>query len=157
MRITVISDSHRRPDTVRKILEQREDSQHVFFLGDVVPDIEDCCHCFPDKQFFVVSGNCDVFSLYPTSGIEHIAGQKVFYTHGHTFGVKHGIDRLLHHAKTAGCSIVLFGHTHVSQIVYENGVTLVNPGSCAQPREGGASYAVIDITQQGIMPILIKV
>ena len=41
MRITVISDSHKSERTVRGILADREDSKHIFFLGDVTPDIED--------------------------------------------------------------------------------------------------------------------
>ena len=156
MRITVISDSHRRRSAVRKILEQQQASQHVFFLGDVVSDIEDLRMDFPGKQFYIVCGNCDSFSLYPSSGIEVLAGKKIFYTHGHMLGVKHGTERLFAHAKATGCQIALFGHTHVSQIVYEDGVYLVNPGSCAQPRDGAPSYAVIDIMETGIMPIIIR-
>ena len=59
MRITVISDSHRSAGTVRRILAQQVQSRHIFFLGDVTADIEDMNMEFPDKNFFVVSGNCD--------------------------------------------------------------------------------------------------
>ena len=157
MRITVISDSHKSERTVREILEEREDSKHIFFLGDVTPDIEDMNLEFPDKNFYIVSGNCDYFSCHPTSDIATVCGKRIFYTHGHTLGVKHGIERLLETAKQLNCNIALFGHTHTSQILYEDGIYLVNPGSCSQPRDSHKSYAVIDIEENGIMPIIINI
>ncbi len=157
MRITVLSDSHRRGNRVRRILEERQDSDHIFFLGDVVTDIEDLQAKFPAKTFYIVSGNCDPFSLLPSSGIEQLAGRRIFYTHGHVFGVKHGIGQLLHAAKAANCEIALYGHTHIPQIVYEDGLYLVNPGSCGAPRDGKATYAVIDLEPSGIMPILVEI
>ena len=157
MRITVISDSHKSERTVREILEEREDSKHIFFLGDVTPDIEDMNLEFPDKNFYIVSGNCDYFSRHPTSDIAEVCGKRIFYTHGHTLGVKHGTERLLETAKQLNCNIALFGHTHTSQILYEDGIYLVNPGSCSQPRDSHKSYAVIDIEENGIMPIIINI
>ena len=157
MRITVISDSHKSEGTVRGILEDRKDSKHIFFLGDVTPDIEDMNLEYPDKNFYIVSGNCDYFSSFPTSDMETIGGKRIFYTHGHTLGVKHGVERLLETAKQLNCQIALFGHTHASQILYENGIYLVNPGSCSQPRDFHKSYAVIDIEDNGIMPIIINI
>lgn len=157
MRITVISDSHKNERIVRSILSDREDSKHIFFLGDVTPDIEDMNLEFHDKNFYIVSGNCDYFSSYPTSDIVSVGGKRIFYTHGHTLGVKHGTQRLLETAKQLNCQIALFGHTHASQILYENGVYLVNPGSCSQPRDFHKSYAVIDIEEKGIMPIIINI
>ena len=157
MRITVISDSHKSDHTVRRILEEREDSKHIFFLGDVTPDIEDMNLEFPDKNFYIVSGNCDYFSSFPSSDMETIGGKRIFYTHGHTLGVKHGTERLLETAKQLNCNIALFGHTHTSQILYEDGIYLVNPGSCSQPRDSHKSYAVIDIEENGIMPIIINI
>lgn len=157
MRITVISDSHRNERTVRGILADREDSKHIFFLGDITADIEDMNLEFPDKNFYIVSGNCDFCSSYPSSDIETVGGKKIFYTHGHNLGVKHGTERLLDTAKSLNCEIALFGHTHTSQILYEDGIYLVNPGSCSQPRDFHKSYAVIDIEENGIMPIIINI
>lgn len=156
MRITVISDSHRNVRAIRSILDAQPQTRHVFFLGDITADIEDMNIEYPDKCFHIVSGNCDFFSNYPASGIETVGGHKIFYTHGHTLGVKHGTDNLTNTAKLNGCKIALYGHTHVSQILYEDGIYIVNPGSCSEPRSGVPSYAVIDIEQNGIMPIIIN-
>ena len=79
------------------------------------------------------------------------------YTHGHTLSVKYGTQRLIELARQNKCDIALYGHTHTSQILYEEGLYVVNPGSCSSPRDSRASYAVIDIEESGIMPILIEV
>ena len=156
MRIVVISDSHGRTGVIDRILRNQPDAEYVFFLGDRLPDIEDFPILYPDKTFYTVSGNCDPFSNVPSADIQIISGVKIFYTHGHTFSVKYGTQKLLEKAKEIGAKIVLYGHTHISKILYEEGIYIVNPGSCAEPRDFHASYAVIDITDKGIMPIIIN-
>lgn len=157
MRILVISDSHRRTNVIDKILSAQTDAKYVFFLGDNVADIEDFEFLYPDKKFLSVSGNCDYASMIPCVGVENVAGKKILYTHGHTFNVKYGIERLKETARQNCYDIVLYGHTHVSKIVYDEGLYIVNPGSCSSPRNGSRpSYAVIDITEKGIMPIIVE-
>ncbi len=157
MRIVVISDSHKRSDIVEKILYNQPEARAVFFLGDCANDIEDMQYIFPDKSFYILSGNCDYFSTYPSSNMALVAGKKIFYTHGHTLSVKYGVENLLKTAKQNGCDIALYGHTHISNILYEDSVYIVNPGSCSQPRDSKASYAVIDIEKNGIMPIVVEI
>jgi putative phosphoesterase len=45
---------------------------------------------------------------------------------------------------------VIFGHTHVPMIHQADGVTVINPGSCSQPRDQDrrGSYAVLDLEQR---------
>ena len=157
MRILVISDSHRNGRVIEKILYAQPTASHVFFLGDIASDIEDFEYIFPEKRFHILSGNCDYFSTVQTVGVEIIEGVKILYTHGHTFGVKYGVERLKEAAKQNASQIVLYGHTHIPKILYEDGLYIVNPGSCSSPREGiYPTYAVIDITDKGIMPVIIK-
>ncbi len=157
MRIVVISDSHRKYNIVERILRDQPTAHHVFFLGDVLTDIERVRGRFPDRDFHIVAGNCDFMDMTPNFGIEKIDGVGIFYTHGHTVGVKGGTGVLLARAKAAGCKIALYGHTHIARTQYEDGVYLVNPGSCACSREGKNSYAVIDIEKTGILPIIIEI
>lgn len=157
MRIVVISDSHKRTGIIDKILAAQPEAHYVFFLGDNTADIEDFEYLYPDKTFFTVCGNCDFGSILPSVGVEIINGVKILYTHGHTFSVKYGTQRLYEAARQNGCKIALYGHTHISKILYEDGLYIVNPGSCSSPREGRASYAVIDITDQGIFPNIIEI
>ena len=157
MRIVVISDSHRRTGVIDKILSDQSTASHVFFLGDNVSDIEDFEFLYPEKTFHTVCGNCDFYSTVPSVGVEVLEGVRIFYTHGHNYNVKYGTQRLSETAKANCYDIVLYGHTHIAKILYEDGIYIVNPGSCSTPRAGKASYAVIDITKQGIMPIIIEV
>jgi putative phosphoesterase len=45
---------------------------------------------------------------------------------------------------------VIFGHTHVPMLHRANGVTVINPGSCSQPRDQDrrGSHAVLDLEQR---------
>jgi putative phosphoesterase len=45
---------------------------------------------------------------------------------------------------------VIFGHTHVPMIRQVEGVTVINPGSCSQPRDQDrrGSYAILDLEQR---------
>ncbi len=157
MRIVVISDTHGRTDVIDKILSSQPEASHVFFLGDNARDIEDFELLYPEKRFFAVSGNCDYNSFLPNTGVEEVNGIKIFYTHGHTLGVKYTTSNLSLCAKQNNCKIALYGHTHVSKTVYEDGIYIVNPGSASRSREGSNSYAVIDITKTGIMPLIISI
>lgn len=157
MRILVISDSHRKTLALDRILSAQPLAHHVFFLGDNADDLDDFYFLYPDRQFYRVSGNCDFGSVIPSTGTEELAGHRILYTHGHRYGVKSTHGHLLQAAAEKNCDIVLFGHTHVPETVYENGVYLVNPGSCSCPREGVPTYAVIDLTDSGVLPAILKV
>lgn len=157
MRVVVISDSHGHGAVVDKIIRRESRAEAVMFLGDVTTDIEDFVYEYSDKKFYIVSGNCDLWSNYPYSMVADVGKLKIFLTHGHTLGVKAGLGGLIAAAKQSECQIALYGHTHVSNIRYEDGLYIVNPGSCARSRDGGNSYAVIDIRENGILPSIIRI
>ena len=157
MRIIVISDTHGRSALIEKIIEAQPEARHVFFLGDVTRDIEDLQYLYPNHTFYIVSGNCDFASLYKSADSVTLGGKKILFTHGHGYSVKSGIHRLKEWAKLEKADLVLYGHTHVAKTEYADGVLFVNPGSPSSPREGRPSYAVVDIVQGGILPIIINV
>ena len=157
MRIIVISDTHGRTALIEKAIEAQPEAKHIFFLGDLVKDVEDLEFLYPSHIFHIVSGNCDRSSVYPSADSLTLAGRKILFTHGHPYWVKSGIGRLKEWAKAENADLVLFGHTHVAKTEYAAGVLFVNPGSPACPREGRSSYAVIDLEANGIMPIIINI
>ena len=156
MRIIVISDSHGRRSSVDFTLQAHPHAKHVFFLGDNVRDIEAVKEFYTDRIFHIVQGNCDGDTPYPTTDICTIEGVKILFTHGHYHNVKYTTATLQNAAEKSGAQIALYGHTHIAKTEYIGGLYIVNPGSIAHSREGGNSYAVIDITPSGIMPIIIK-
>ncbi|MEE0841046.1 MAG: metallophosphoesterase [Acutalibacteraceae bacterium] len=157
MRILVISDSHRNIHALNTVISRHPDIKHIFFLGDNADDIDGIRDSFKDRIFHVVSGNCDFASTYKGAAIEAVENTRIFYCHGHRQNVKYTLEVLKNTARENNCTLALFGHTHKSICCYDDGVYLVNPGSCSSSREGPNSYAVIDITQKGIMPSILPV
>lgn len=157
MKLLVISDSHKGGEVVDRIIRRQTDAKHIFFLGDHADDIDDLRYVYTDRNFYILSGNCDFFSSYPNVSMEKIAGHSILYAHGHTFGVKEGLNNLCEAAKSRGCDIVLYGHTHIPDITYKDGMYLINPGSCTKPRNSKPTYALIDISEKGIMPSIVEV
>lgn len=157
MRILVLSDSHGRVCRLLDAIDAQKDAKHVFFLGDVLADTDGLSALYPDRTFYFVSGNCDFYSSVPSHRTVTLCGKKIFYTHGHEYGVKSSDAHLLSYAKAVGADIVLYGHTHIPNIRYADGVHLVNPGSVGRGRESGCSYAYIDIVDGGVFAATVKI
>ena len=93
-----------------------------------------------------VRGNCDWNSFFPSKEIFKVCGKTIFVTHGHLYDAKSGLYRITSAAREAGADILLFGHTHMPLTLYEDGLYIMNPGSC---NGYYASYGIIDITDKG--------
>ena len=102
----------------------------AFHLGDCIGDAQDLSSAFPMLDLSYVPGNCDYCTSVPASLLQEAGGVRIFLTHGHLFGVKTGLTRLLLEGKRVGAQLVLFGHTHRPYLAEHDGVWLLNPGSC---------------------------
>ncbi len=152
MRAIVFSDSHGNYDAMEKIFERHKDNADVFiFLGDGERELELIEYVYSEKKIYSVAGNCDWGSDKPDYDIISFGGKNLFITHGSRFGVKENLNILKIYARKNNADIVLFGHTHIAMTEYDDGLYLMNPGSCARPREGLPSYGVLDITEAGIV------
>lgn len=151
MRAIVFSDSHGNYDVLEKIMERHlEDAELFIHLGDGEKEAELLSYVYNNKKIIFVAGNCDWGSEKPTYDLADFGGKKIFLTHGADFGVKYALGPAIAEAKKFGADILLYGHTHVAYVGYEDGLHIMNPGSCARPREGAKSYGIIDITKAGI-------
>ncbi len=157
MRVLVLSDSHGAAGNILSAVEAQNEVRHIFFLGDGLTDLETVEPLFKNKIIHKVAGNCDYAAFGPSTGLEVINSTKIFYTHGHMDFVKGGLSALKTRSAAAAADIVLFGHTHMPCVEYENGVYYVNPGSVGHSRSGKNTYAVIDIEKNGIMPVIINI
>lgn len=151
MIIGVISDTHRHTWVVENAIKKLEGSDLIIHLGDNVQDVKEISKYYKGP-IINVKGNCDFAVDTPSERIEIIAGKKVFITHGHRYDVKYDLSRLRYRALEVEADIVLFGHSHVSKIVYEDGIWFVNPGSPALSRDGFNSVASIEIEKDKINP-----
>ncbi|WP_052446585.1 metallophosphoesterase [Candidatus Soleaferrea massiliensis] len=151
IRILVFSDTHLQIFGMQRAIELHRDVQRVIHLGDCTQDIDDMKALYPDRAFYAVHGNCDLFSNYPSEDSLVVAGRKIVFAHGHLLQVKYGLQKLKKHARQEGADIMLYGHTHVAHTEYDDGLYIMNPGSLSQPRRGRPSYGIIDILEHGIV------
>ena len=151
MRVIVFSDSHGNYDVLEKIMERHKDDGDVFIhLGDGEREFELLTYVYNDKKLLFVSGNCDWGTDKPDYDIIKLDGKTIFFTHGARFGVKGDLNMAKFFARKNEADILLYGHTHIAETSYDDGLYIMNPGSCGKPREGLPSYGIIDITEAGI-------
>lgn len=158
MRVIVISDTHRDFRTLRQIVEKhREDAGLFLHLGDGEREVDDLLALYPNLPLKAVRGNCDFASMLPETETVFAGDVKIFMCHGHTLHVNAGLAPLVSQARNNGCRIALYGHTHRGDTHYDEGIYVMNPGSPSQPRDGRASYGIIDITPSGIMTFRVEI
>lgn len=154
MKILVVSDTHRRDENLKLVIAQTAPIDMLIHLGDAegserfIPEWVN-----PRCYMAMVQGNNDFFSaLKPELEIE-IGGHKVFLTHGHYYGVSMGPEGLADEARSRGCDIAMYGHTHRPFLDQVDGVTVLNPGSLSYPRQEGRrpAYMLIHVDEEGNM------
>lgn len=146
MRIVVLSDSHRAAGTLLDIVELQKDTADLFiFLGDGEDDFDNVLALYPKLKYERVSGNCDWYSTYPLYKEIKAGGKTLFFSHGHPFRVKFGLEDIRCEAKRRQADICLFGHTHNQFTDYCDGIYYMNPGAVCN-----GDYGMIDIVPNGI-------
>jgi hypothetical protein len=155
MRIGVVSDTHRNVSSIELLGEKIKAVDVVIHLGDNVDDISIIKKHFKGK-LINIKGNCDFSVRTPNDLVEDVGGKKIFLTHGHKYSVKENLYKLRYKALETGANIVLYGHTHIAKIDFEEGIWYINPGSASEPRDGARSFAIINIDGDVIEPTLIR-
>ena len=157
MRVVAFSDSHGSFDALCRVVESQPGAELFLHLGDGENDVDGLRDLYPQKRILFVRGNCDWASTAKAEGLITVAGKRIFFTHGHAYSVKHGLDELVAKAHSLGADIVCFGHTHYPLSARTGKLYLVNPGSIGGPRTGTPpSYATIDIAHDGIAVNIIE-
>ena len=155
LKIVVLSDSHGYPGRLRRVLSMHRDADLVCFLGDGLSDLSGLEAQY-DVPICAVRGNCDGFGLFdavPEQRVLVREGHRLLLAHGHRLGVKGGEGGLIAAARSEGCDIVLFGHTHLPCETYltEYGMYLFNPGSIGHPWEGAPSYGLLMLSGRNVL------
>ena len=150
MRILVISDSHGRNDDIEGVLKQVGDIDMMIHCGDVergdsyIREIAGC-------PVVMVAGNNDYYLDLPNEEEIRLGDYKVLVTHGHNYYVNSGVDYLREHALEMGYDVVMYGHTHVPEIIQGDDITVINPGSISRPRQMNhkPSYILMELLDNG--------
>lgn len=154
MRIVIMADSHGDCKTVERIVEaHRMDADLFLHLGDGVAEFCRVMEQYPQKKSLYVVGNHEDETFHWNhfeSTVMNACGHRIFVTHGDKLHAKLDTLELKYMGKMNGADMVLFGHTHIALDEERDGVRLINPGALNYPRDGSASYAVIDFSESGI-------
>ena len=143
MKILVLSDSHSTLRIMRSAVEHLKPDA-IVHLGDYFQDGEVIKEEYPNIAFYQVPGNCDqnrMEHLEPETLCCKVCGIKLFMTHGHRHYVKSGLYHLKEDAKAEFADAALFGHTHQHYCRLEDGLWVLNPGSCGN---GGLTVGLIE-------------
>ena len=132
MKILVLSDSHAGLSFMRACIRAVKPDAMIH-LGDYFEDGKDMAEEFPHIPMHQVPGNCDRYRMvayHPEQICYPVGGVKLFMTHGHNQKVKATLALLKKEAREMGAQAALFGHTHSALCIREDGLWLLNPGSC---------------------------
>lgn len=152
MKILVVSDTHRKDGNLQFVIEQEKPFDMLIHLGDAegseqwIPE-----WAGPGCMMAMVLGNNDFFSRLERELELELGPHRALLTHGHYYGVSMGPEGLAEEAKSRGCDIAMYGHTHRPFLDMIDGVTVLNPGSLSYPRQEGRrpSYMIITLSDDG--------
>ncbi|QXM06500.1 metallophosphoesterase [Crassaminicella indica] len=156
MKIIVMSDTHGKIQLAEHIINKMEAVDLLIHLGDYYPDALAIAKNMNIKVVGV-KGNCDRAEVEKEKVLD-LGEHKLFLTHGHEYGVKSNLTRIYYKGLQEGCSVVLFGHTHMPVNMKHENILIMNPGSLTSPRGGSkASYGIIEIDGKNIYSDIIEV
>ncbi len=150
MKILIVSDTHGREKNLKEVLEKTGPIDRLIHLGDVEGD-EESIRSLVHAPVDMVAGNNDYCTDQPLERIVQLGKYRALLTHGHTYYVYRGPERLVRAAVEKGVDIAMFGHTHCPCLEQWPELTLLNPGSLSLPRQEGRepSYILMEIDREG--------
>lgn len=154
MKIGFVSDTHGDEYSLRRAIEYIDNYDAVIHTGDVLPYGVDY-PCFISeyiktvRDIYFVRGNTDYFDgieimnkdISNYDSIFTFSNLKIYATHGFC----NHIAKYEEIATKSKCNILVHGHTHVKKLEKnENNLIILNPGSTSKPRDGVASFAILE-------------
>ena len=146
MIVAVVSDTHRKMTYIEKVKKVVQEADILIHLGDNTDDIELLEDGFKGRVYGV-RGNCDISKKYPEEQVIDVEGKKIFFTHGHNYGVKSSYTSIYCKGMEIGADVVLFGHTHQTFMEEYRDIIFVNPGSVSMPNLRGRYVVFLDVQQ----------
>jgi len=174
--IGIVSDIHADAGALSRVLAELSGADALLCAGDAVSEYEFCAETvalLADHGVYCIQGNHEAVLFggrnpdylekcrrtYPAESLAFLAdapsmrefdfgGVRVLMTHtglGEDEYIYPGSRRLEAFARMP-YDLVCFGHTHVPLVHRAGSVTVINPGSCSQPRPPArtGTYATFD-------------
>ncbi|RKJ05918.1 metallophosphoesterase [bacterium D16-54] len=152
MKILIVSDTHRKDDNLKQVIEEEKPLDMLIHLGDsegsevlIGEWVNEGC------RLEMVMGNNDFFSSLDRELELELRGHRILLTHGHYYNVSLGIEGIYQEALDRECDIAMYGHTHRPFLEERGGITILNPGSLSYPRQEGRkpSYMIMYMEEDG--------
>lgn len=154
MRIGIISDTHGDQAAIRQILKVITDVDLWLHAGDCSQDAEYLA-TLTAVPVTAVRGNCDGHTAAKIDEFIEADGRKIWLTHGHRYHVKQGTQEIAEWGKQYGMDVVVYGHSHVADQHWYEGIFIFNPGSAYG---SNATCGVLEIDHGGkIIGTIVKV
>ncbi len=159
MKILVLSDTHGDTSKAEKAIRANKEVDLIIHLGDYYRDAQKLSTLFPHISIVYICGNCDLKTeSVSEEKIIEVCGKRIFITHGHKYSVKWDYERLISKAEEQNADILLFGHTHIPELIANGRFYLLNPGSTSEPRnDSNESYAIIEIDNDQVKPKICRI
>lgn len=152
MKVLVLSDSHSTIfDSQIEEIKKHGSYDILIHCGDKYKDAQKFADKLNINTIYQVPGNCD-YDVYDKELVitKVIENKKVLITHGHIHNVKENLQKLIRYAKEKNANVVLYGHTHQSQNEIIDNILFFNPGSTIFPKDGRASFGILEISEDKI-------
>lgn len=152
LKIVVVSDSHGNNEVLEWLRNKHPNAYAFVHCGDLEDDPR-----YYDRWVFV-RGNNDYYGTFKDIVMFKARKHKIYIEHSHLCPYRTRKAALARKAKSKACDIVLYGHTHCSDVEEVEGVLTLNPGSTWWPRDGKEpSYALLYIgTEDVLVNIIFK-
>ena len=147
IQVLVMSDSHGNEQAVRAALAANPEVNAVVHLGDGATEAMRIASA-DTRPWHIVRGNCDVGAGAPVQLTVSVGGVKLYLTHGYAERVKSGLLTLRYAAAEQEVAVALYGHTHIPDIAFDNGMILLNPGAIGST----GHYALLEINKGDVYP-----
>ena len=140
IKIVLVSDNHGLRHPLEYLRTKYTDADYFLHCGDAELPV------YEMAGFAVVQGNNDPYGSYPQRRILEIGEHRILMVHGHRDMIFGQFGMLAEKARTFGCDIVCFGHTHIPFDKTIKGIRVLNPGSIWRNRDGSKpSYMILTL------------
>ncbi len=157
MRIGVISDSHGSMAALRKAAAAAGPVEMWLHAGDYSQDAPRLA-ALTGLAVTAVAGNCDGVTDAKIDEFVEVGGRKIWLTHGHRYHAKERAGELLWWGRQYGVDAVVYGHSHIPDRTWQDGILLFNPGGAVHPRGGfPASCGVLIVAGGDIRAEIIEI
>jgi putative phosphoesterase len=151
MKIGIISDSHENMPRIRQAVKlfNRRRVAYVLHAGDIISPITAGEFCALKAPFIGVFGNNDGDRLFLTRRFRKIGRIHTKKYEGKLGGRKilliHEPDMLEALAASGAYDVIIYGHTHRSEISRRGDTLVINPGEACGWITGEATVAILDL------------